>query len=492
MIIPNMDLLQQKIDNARAAMQEATQDNDDAAFAQAQQDLMQATMEKLLAEHDNGSQMAQDAQVLASRGVRQLTSEETGYYQKVIDAMKSNNPKQALGNIDAVMPTTVVDAVFDDLTQNHPLLSRINFQPTNGLIEMIMNTDVTQLAKWGSLCAEIDKELSSGFKKINTSLYKLSAFIPVCKAMLDLGPAWLDRYVRSVLSEALACGMENGIINGDGYEMPVGMIRQVGEGVSVVGGHYPEKAPITVTSLDPVTIGNLLSIMAMGANGKTRVVTDVILLVNGQDYYQKVMPATTLMAPDGSYRNDVLPYPMTVIPTFALPRGKAVIGIANKYFAAAGMAKDGRIEYSDDYRFLEDERVYLIKTYANGMPKDNNAFLVLDISALKPATWKVTQVTEAAKSTTNKLASLSMGSAALAPAFDASVDTYTATTTNATNVVNAVPADAGAAVEVKLNGAVMDNGSAANWVSGENTLAIKVTAEDGVSTKTYTVTVTKN
>ena len=47
-------------------------------------------------------------------------------------------------------------------------------------------------------------------------------------------------------------------------------------------------------------------------------------------------------------------------------------------------------------------------------------------------------------------------------------------------------------MEVKLNGAVMDNGSAANWVSGENTLEIKVTAEDGVSTKTYTVTVTKN
>ena len=63
-------------------------------------------------------------------------------------------------------------------------------------------------------------------------------------------------------------------------------------------------------------------------------------------------------------------------------------------FAAAGTAKTGRIEYSDEYRFLEDERVYIVKAYANGMPKDNNSFLYLDISGLKPASYKVTLVNE--------------------------------------------------------------------------------------------------
>ena len=54
------------------------------------------------------------------------------------------------------------------------------------------------------------------------------------------------------------------------------------------------------------------------------------------------------------------------------------------------MAREGRIEYSDHYQFLEDNRVYLIKLYANGFPMDNNAFLVLDISGLRPATLQVT------------------------------------------------------------------------------------------------------
>lgn len=492
MSIFNPDMIQQRIDDARAAMQQATADNNTEAFAKAQQDMMEAIMERVVHEHDESAQQAQDARILASRGVRQLTGEETLYYQNVITAMKSNNPKMALNNVSEVLPKTVIDAVLEDLRTNHPLLSKINFAPTNGLIEMIMNTDVTQLAKWGPLCSDITKELSSGFKKVPTNLYKLSAFLPVCKAMLELGPVWLDRYVRDVLKEALACGLENGIVNGDGNDSPIGMTRQVGDGVSVVGGVYPEKAAIEVTSFDPVTYGKLLSIMAMGPNGKSRVIKDVILLVNGQDYYEKVMPATTLMAPDGSYRNDVLPYPTTVIPTFALPRGKAVIGMAGKYFAASGIAKDGRIEYSDDYHFLEDERIYLIKLYANGMPKDNNAFLVLDISNLKPAVWKVTQITAQTPSDDAKLSALTLGSAVLSPAFDAETDTYTATTTNATNVINAVPANAGASVEIKLGDNVVENGSALTWATGENTVTVTVTAEDGETTEVYTITVTKS
>ena len=90
------------------------------------------------------------------------------------------------------MPETVINRVFDDSTQQHPLLDAIDFQNTSGLIEMYLNTDGVELATWGKLTDTITKELTSGFKQVNMSLKKLSAFLPVCKAMLDLGPAWLD------------------------------------------------------------------------------------------------------------------------------------------------------------------------------------------------------------------------------------------------------------------------------------------------------------
>lgn len=479
----------------RESMMQALKNNDAAAYSAAFDEMMQRVAADLTAEHE--AQLAEirqsaDAAVLAQRGVRQLTSQERTYYQAVIDAMKSPDPRQALQNPNLVLPETTINAVFDELQTRHPLLSRINFRPSGGAVELVMAENGYQMAQWGELCDDIVKELLAGFVKINTMLFKLSAFLPVCKAMLDLGPEWLDDFVRQVLYEALANGLEYGVVAGTGNNMPIGMNREVGPNVTVTGGVYPIKTAVKLNDLRPETIGRLLSILATDPSGKPRQVRDVILLVSPTDYFLRVMPATTVQAADGSYRNNVLPYPMDVIQTLALNPGEAIIGIAYRYFAVAGTAREGRIEYSDHYRFLEDERVYLIKAYANGMPMDNNAFQTLDISGLQPLTLRVEQVEGAAASSDATLASLSLGTAALSPAFAANTITYTAATTNATNVVRAIPADAGATVEVKLGNTAVANGSAVTWATGSNTLTVKVTAEDGTTTKTYTVTVTKS
>lgn len=464
---------------------------DEAKQFEAMEEMLQLYADSVRQECEELRQ-ERDVQVLSARGIRQLTAKEREYYQKLGEAMNSNAPRQAVNNLDTVMPETVFDDIFTNLTTDHPLLEAVNFTDTKGAIRMMMNTNGYQRAAWGPLCSEIIKELTSGFKEVETGLLKLSAFIPICKAMLDLGPEWLDRYIRQVLAEALANGMEYGAVAGSGKDEPIGMIRQVGENITTTGGVYPEKVPVKLTDLSPATMGNLVSIMAADPNGNARVVNGLILVVNPQDYFQKVMPATTLQAPDGIYRNDVLPYPTRIVQSPALPRGKAVLGIGRLYWAFVGMNKNGRIEYDDSYRFLEDERVYLIKTYANGMPADNNAFIVLDITGLKPATWKVTMVEESAPSSDAALADLRIGALSLSPVFDSGTDTYTASTSNATNTITAIPDNAAAAVKVEVNGTEINNGTAAAWNNGENTVKVTVTAEDGKATKSYTVTVTKS
>ena len=486
--------------DARAKLMQAIADNDKAGFDQAFNDMLGAIESDIMQRH--AEQMDEvreeaDRSVLAQRGVRQLTSEEKRYYQKLSDVMRSKDPKQALLNTELTMPHTVMNAVFDDLQTRHPLLSAIQFTNTTGITEMVMSQNGEQVAQWGKLCDDIVKELLAGFSVVNMTLLKLSAFIPVCKAMLELGPEWLDDFVRQVLYEALANGLEVGCVTGNGNDQPIGMDRQVGPNVTVSGGVYPEKAPVAVPDFQPATIGRLLSLIAVDPAGKPRTLRDIILVVNPQDYFQRVMPATTVMAPDGTYRNDVLPYPMRVIQSAALPAGKAILGIGYKYFAGAGMEREGRIEYSDHYQFLEDDRVYLIKLYANGFPMDNNAFLVLDISGLRPATLQVTTVTPPAASSNADLASLTLGRAALSPAFDDATVSYTASTTDASNTVNAIPADAGATIEITNTHDTdqtdsYQNGQAVVWATGSNTLTVKVTAANGTSNKTYTVTVTKS
>ncbi len=90
---------------------------------------------------------------------------------------------------------------------------------------------------------------------------------------------------------------------------------------------------------------------------------------------------------------------------------------------------------------------------------------------------------------TANLSGLTIGSLTLSPTFASGTAAYTATTTNNTNIVRATPAEPGATVQVKVNGTVIQNGTAATWNTGTNTVTVLVVS--GKASKTYTVTVTK-
>lgn len=482
----NKDILAMEKAKIVEKMNQAIKDDDAKAFSEAFTELCQKIEENVL-EQARELMQEQDTTILAQRGVRQLTSKEKNYYEKIIEAMKSPNPKQALNDVDVVMPETIINSVFDELQTNHPLLSKLSATTVTGLTRMMMNTNGEQRATWGKLTAKIIEELTSGFKEVDITKDKLSAFLPVSKAMLDLGPAWLDNYVRQVLYEALANGLEYGIVCGTGKDEPIGMMRQVGDGVVVTGGEYPMKESIKMTALDIEQMGNVTAIMARNDKGQDRTVTGLIMLVNPVDYFRRVLPATRMLTPDGNYAS-VLPVDAEIIQSAAVPEGKAVYGMAPKYFLGVGMARNGRIEYSDEYRFLEDERVYLIKLYAHGFAKDNNAFMVLDITELQPVRFKVISTTEE-KSYNAALSDLRIGSMELTPKFAAETTAYTATTSNATNTITAVPASGSAEVAITVGDKAVTNGAAATWAAGTNTVTIKVT--DGDLEKTYTVTVTK-
>lgn len=233
-------------------------------------------------------------------------------------------------------------------------------------------------------------ELSADFVEVDLTLAALTAYLPVNRYMLDLGPAWLDRYVRELLSEALAVELETGIIAGNGKDAPIGMMKKL---TGAVDGVYGNKTAVAVSDLGPATFGQLLSTLTAGPNGKNRPVRSVLLAVNPQDYFTKVFPATTVRASDGTYSKDVFPFPTTVVQSAAVPAGKAVMGLPAKYFMGLGTQSGGKIEYSDEYKFLERQRIYAIFLYGYGRAMDENAFILLDISGLKGAALEV-KVTE--------------------------------------------------------------------------------------------------
>jgi hypothetical protein len=465
--LKNKDLENKEELEIKNDMKEAIEEGDSEAFVAAQTALAKKIENRVLEEAKNAKQEGilsdLDKEIMANRGL-DLTAEEREYYNEVIDGA-------GFAGTEKLMPATIFDRVFDELRKNHPLLSEIDFKNTTAVTEWITRTSEAEAAWWGQLTDTIEKKLSAAFKKEDTDLYKLSAYMPVAKAMLDLGPEWLDRFVREVLYESIALALEMAIVDGTGDGEPIGMDRDL-EG-AVVEGVYPKKTAQSLTDFEPGTLGQ--KIMAPLTKEGERAVPEALILVNPLDYWERIFAETTFLTADKSYVYGVLPIPAEIIQSVAVDKGELIAGVARDYFMGIGSSQ--KIEYSDHYKFLEDERTYITKQYANGKPIDNESFLLFNISNMTPAV-------------DTTLSSLSLGSLSLSPSFDASTTDYTASTTDASNNIKAVAESDDATIAIAVDGTTHDNDTAYDWAAGENVVTITVTNES--EAKVYTATVTKS
>jgi hypothetical protein len=108
-------------------------------------------------------------------------------------------------------------------------------------------------------------------------------------------------------------------------------------------------------------------------------------------------------------------------------------------------------------------------------------------------TYTVT-VTRAAPSTTASLSDLSLNSGTLSPTFSSGTTSYTASVANSVTSLRVTPTLTDTTASIKVNGSTVSSGNQSQSIPldvGPNTITTVVTAEDGTTTETYTVTVTR-
>lgn len=378
------------VKQAAAAMQEAMKEGSKEKLEQAWEQFHNAVCDTIKQDFEmtNG-----DAKALVARGYRMLTSKENDFYQKWIAAAKSADPKQAVTDLlSGGMPETVIEDVYRNLVNEHPLLNAITFTNVSYLTKWIMNDHTVQSAVWGQITSEITKEITTSFQVLEMTQCKLSCYAILPKDMLELGPVYLDNYIRTILTDALATALENAIVTGTGKNMPIGLDRDISEGAAVVNGVWPKKTAIQVTDFMPKTYGGLVAKLCKTEKGRYRKIEDLSLICNPVDRYSKIMPATTVLTSVGTYTSNVFPVPTNVYESGEMKEGEALLCVPKEYFAGLGSSKEGNIIFDDSVQFLEDNRVYLIKAYANGRAFDNTVALLLDISKLDPAYITVNNV----------------------------------------------------------------------------------------------------
>ncbi|MEG1550847.1 MAG: phage major capsid protein [Oscillospiraceae bacterium] len=368
-------------------VKKALEENDSEAIAKTFAGLFEKIQNEIVDEAKSFDVTKADNETLRSRGFRVLTSTEKSFFEKMIDSAKTAISEKALMNLTEVLPETEINAIFEDMKDGHPLLQKLKFTNTAALSKFILNTAGPAKALWGQLTTAITKEIEGGVNLIEIPLGKLTAYMLMSNDMLDLGPIWIEKYVRTSLAEALSCGQEDGYINGNGIAgNPIGMNKNIADGVSVnQTTGYPEKAKTVVTDLSVKTYGKILSKLSKNPAGKSRIISSVAMIVNPVDYFSKIMPATTFLTNTGVYAKEVVPFNTEFIQCPEVKEGTAIIGLLDKYFAGIGTGSNGgQIEPDKSFKFLEDVTTYKIKLYGSGRAYDDNCFVCLDISGLLP------------------------------------------------------------------------------------------------------------
>lgn len=383
MAIMNRDEINENVKAIFQSLGEAIR-NDDAeaaatAFQEAQEQLCQSIEQQFL-QYEGAADIA----VLQQRGLRALTSEETAWYQKFIGAVKTG-AKQEITNLTAAMPVTIIDRVIDDMRKSHSLLSAIQINDAAGAQKLVMNgvQMASKLGGWGQITSAISTELAGEIKVIDVTVAKYTAYFIIPKDFVKFNftfaPMWVDQYIRIILSESIAFGLERTIVTGDGNSQFIGMDRNI---TTQSGGAYAQKTPVKITNWDD-DYADVVAGMAVDSNGDDRDVPEVLLVVNPQDNIKKIRKAQNTITHAGIIDMISHTWPTRVVTSSMMAQGKAIAGIAGNYFAAINGGTSGIIEFDDSNQFLEDNRIYTTRVYGNGQPIDNNSFVLLDISEVE-------------------------------------------------------------------------------------------------------------
>ena len=337
-------------------------------------------------------EMDRERSIREERGQRKLTVAEEKFYDRFVQSAKTRNPQQAFieleGNEDTAMPETIMEDVFKDMLETHPLLNAVNGVYTGYATKWILNDHEKQTAAWGEIDGEITKEITGAFRTIDIKQHKLSAFAQIPMGVLELGRSFIDAYIRKSLADSIATALEAAIVNGNGQNCPVGLMKNL---TGALDGVHQDKEATVVKELSPKVINEVVAKISKTAKGHVRNVTKVQMIVNNVDYLTKVLPAIQTLNMEGKYVAE-LPFPTEIIVCNEVPSGKAIVCKLDEYFLGLASGKDGVIEFSDEYKFVEDKRTFKVKVYATGTPKDDNMAQVLDISGLTEKVVKTKQV----------------------------------------------------------------------------------------------------
>ncbi|MEV5110915.1 phage major capsid protein [Bacillus sp. LBA3-1-1.1] len=312
-----------------------------------------------------------DRSILQQRGQNVLTSAETKFFNAVVQDGGFKD--------DSILPKTTQERVFEDLVTEHPLLEAVGLQDL-GAVTKFIYSDATKAYVWGPLFGEIKGQVNAAFREEQIGQLKLTAFAAIPNDMLELGPEWVERYVRTLLVESYSVGLEYGFVNGTGVNQPIGLMKDFNSTTNAVTDKKSSGTLTFAPSENGVVIADelyeVVKALSVDGKGKSRkVLNKIVMVVNPVDAIG-VQARNTIQTATGQWVM-ALPYNIQTVESEEVPVGKALFFVKGQYLAA--IAGGYKLKSFDQTLAIEDATLYTIKQFANGKPKDNKAAIVYDL-----------------------------------------------------------------------------------------------------------------
>lgn len=410
--------------------------------------------------------------------------------------MFAGGQKRSVTGAELLIPTVVLNLLRENVEDYSKLLRRVRYIPVAGRSRMpIMGTFPE--AVWTEACAALN-ELYFTVNDVEVDGYKVGGYVTLCNATLEDTDGVLLSEIIIGLGASIGIAVDKAILFGTGVKMPLGIATRLAQ--TSQPSNYPENGRpwVNLSASNVITIpsGSTSGLtlfqqitMAAGA-AKGRYSRGVKFWAMNEEAYTKIQVEAMNINAAGaivSVMNGTMPVVGGDIEVFSedvMPNNTIIGGFGDLYLMAERAGTS--VGYSDLPLYIQDQTVVKGTARYDGAPAIPEGFVAIGIGVAPTMTMPFPP--DVANPAVAALRSLTIGSLTLSPAFDPTDDTYTTTTSNASDVISAVPTTGSLAI-IKVNGKKVQNGSAATWTDGANTVVIAVT--NGDETVNYAVTVTK-
>lgn len=398
---------------------------------------------------------------------------------------------------ELTIPTSVLGVLRQNIDAYSKLMRYVRTVFVAGRSRQAVMGSIPE-AVWTEACAALN-ELTFVINDVEVDGYKVGGYVAICNALLEDSDIDLLSEIITGIGGAIGIAADKAILFGTGVKMPLGIATRLKQTAKPSG--YPESArewqdlstsnviTIPTEAMTGLTLFQKIVMAAAAAKGRYSRGAK-FWAMNEMTYTKIQVEATNINAAGAivSVMSGTMPVVGGDIVVFSddiMPDDTILGGYGDLYLLAERAGTS--VAYSDLPFFVQDQTVVKGTARYDGTPVIPEAFVAIGLG--KAPTMTMPFVPDVANPSVAALRSLSIGALSLTPAFSPDVESYTATTTDASNMVSAVPT-VGSAVTVKVGAKKIQNGGRATWEDGSNTLSIVVA--NGDKAKTYTVTVTKS